>query len=71
MLVIIWQKNGQEFLGDSERIFILEDGRNFIIDKADLLDIVRYICIVRNEVGETDKLFNLEVQGKKVEKVLK
>lgn len=70
MPVITWQKNGQELLGDSERIFISEDGRNLTIDKADLLDTARYTCIARNEAGETDKSFNLEVQGKKVEKAL-
>lgn len=70
MPVITWQKNGQELLGDSERIFISEDGRNLTIDKADLLDTARYTCIARNEAGKTDKSFNLEVQGKKVEKAL-
>lgn len=70
MPVITWQKNGQELLGDSERIFISEDGRNLTIDKADLLDTARYTCIARNEAGEMDKSFILEVQGKKVEKAL-
>ena len=62
--VVTWKRNGEDLLGDGERIFIWDEGRNLTIAYADVSDTARYTCVATNKAGETDKSFNLEVQGK-------
>ena len=64
---ITWYKNGKELTHDmfGERIVVLDGGRELIIYSADIKDTARYTCIASNLAGETEKNFDLDVQGER------
>ena len=55
-------KNEQE-VRESARIKILKEGKVLEIIGAEVRDTARYMCVARNLAGETEKSFDLDIQG--------
>ena len=55
-------KNEQE-VHESSRIKILKEGKVLKIIGAEVRDTARYMCVARNLAGETEKSFDLDIQG--------
>ena len=61
---ITWYKNDEEVkVRKKGHVRILEKGKVLEIDGAEVKDSARYMCIARNLAGETEKAFDLEIQG--------
>ncbi len=63
---ITWFKNGVEIdfdRNEGDRVKILNDGKMLEIQLSEIGDTARYTCIARNLAGESEKNFDLDVQG--------
>ena len=54
---------GELFWSFFSKMRILKDGRILEIVRASVKDTARYTCIARNQAGQTEKNFDLDVQG--------
>lgn len=62
--VIKWFRNGQELTGNEPGVSILEDGTLLILASVSPLDNGEYTCTAANDVGSTEKKYQLKVNGK-------
>lgn len=61
--VIRWMRNGQELTGKEPGVSILEDGTLLILASVSPLDSGEYACTAANDVGSTEKKYQLKVNG--------
>ncbi|TSL47575.1 Hemicentin-1 [Bagarius yarrelli] len=59
--VIKWYRNGQELTGNEPGVSILEDGTLLILASVSPLDNGEYTCTAANDVGSTEKKYQLKV----------
>ena len=61
-------KNDQEVI-ENARVKVLKNGKILEITGTEVTDTARYMCVARNLAGETEKSFDLNIQGMIVETV--
>ena len=65
---ITWFKDGEPMnLTEARHIRILQNGQTLQIIGATVEDSAGYTCSAKNEAGQDQKLFRLEVHGEKLE----
>ncbi|XP_038613568.1 hemicentin-1 [Tachyglossus aculeatus] len=59
--IIKWLHNGRELTGREPGLSILEDGTLLVLASVTPYDNGEYICVAANEVGTTERKYNLKV----------
>nr|XP_061831771.1 hemicentin-1-like isoform X1 [Nerophis lumbriciformis] len=59
--VIRWLRNGQELTGNEPGVSIMEDGTLLILASLSPLDDGEYVCAAANDVGSTERKYQLKV----------
>ncbi|XP_061739556.1 hemicentin-1 [Nerophis ophidion] len=59
--VIRWLRNGQELTGNEPGVSIMEDGTLLILASLSPLDDGEYVCSAANDVGSTERKYQLKV----------
>ena len=60
---IIWYKNGEQLPTQDPNYFTQSANQVLTFTSIQTSDVGRYECRANNKAGETNKIFNVEVQG--------